>query len=356
MQTAFAVAFGTTARKSLLPFTGAIIPNNPTFDKVAACEIVGMHCVQRLSSISFHNTNEFSDEEIQAWEKDGVIAIDVGSRKYHGQVGSATEWVVNRYCISRTPGVQELIELINKNNGSGFLKQYAFSVVALIRKLYELEDSDEWRGKLCWAAGDVAAAFVKVGNGDVAHKDEPMEEQIAVLAKQFAQDSEKPLTLGQYVKHLWLLGENTDAITKKLAFWQDASRRLKQLYDRAKAEWDNLRTDAKHLSKLEFRAGPHRGIILRTNSRALVNVVTRDGRYTIRFIVESDGHTTIATNRLDISKLHEKFDQREPKQWHYNAAMGALLNGGPQYTGVKPTRIPSEELLGELKQLFAAAK
>lgn len=357
MQTAFAVAFSNTERKSELPFVGAILPNKPPIDKVAAYELVGMHCAQRLSAVNFHDTNEFADEEIQQWEKDGILPIDVGGRKYHGQAGSATEWVVKRYCLPRTKGVEELLELINDNNGNeknkgGFLKGYAFSVPGLIRKLYELKDEETWHAEVVWAAGDVVNAFVKVANGDVVPQHEPPDGDIILLAKEFAQDKEKPLTLGQYVANLWSLGESSDVIVEKLAFWQDALRRLNEIYAWAKAEWRQLQGDKQKLSRLEFKAGKHRGIILRTDNRALVNVVTREGHYAIRLIVSSDGHTTIATNRLDIAKLNEAFAEREPERWHYNRDMGALLNGGPQYTGVKPTRIPGDEIITQLKMLF----
>lgn len=351
MQTAFAVAFSNTERKSELPFVGALLPNKPPIDKVAAYEIVGMYCAKRLAEVTFHNTNAFPDEEMQELEKDGYLPIDVGSRKYHGLAGSATEWVVKRYCLPRTKGLNELVELINENNRTGFLKGYAFSVPSLIRKLYEFKDEETWHAEVVWAAGDVVNAFVKVANGDVVPQHEPPDGDIILLAKEFAQDKEKPLTLGQYVANLWSLGESPDAIVKKLAFWQDALRRLNEIYAWAKAEWRQMQGDKK-LSKLEFKAGKHRGIILRTDSRALVNVVTREGHYAIRLIVGSDGHTTIATNRLDISKLHEAFAKREPERWHYNRDMGALLNGGPQYTGVKPTRVSGDEIITQLKMLF----
>ncbi len=343
-----AAAFRNAVRKTPLQFAGAIVPFKSPIDKAAAFAVMSMQCAEEPVWLHVCKTTTFGDEKIAEWEKKGICCIDLGSRKYHGQNGSATEWVIGRYSLPRSEGIQKLIEVINKNNRTGYLKSFKGAVAHTMREMYELEKNtaDWWSVKVLSRAADIVTAFVRVENGEIFNRTQ-MPDQIAQLVAQFG-DTDKPLTLGQYASNLWVLGEESEAIQEKLEFWQTGLKRL---------------AEAKRVAKLcvakeklnSFYVGNLPGVLLEKRDHFFMKEVLRAHKFAIRIIVDDSGHAAISTNKLDCSTLYRHLNLREPGRWHHNEQMGALINGGPQYTETVATDVPPKKLV-EMVQYYLAPK
>ncbi|MDO8593618.1 MAG: hypothetical protein Q7R59_01820 [bacterium] len=314
-----------------------------------------MSCADEPVWLHVCKSNNFPDEKIAEWEKLGICCIDVGRRKYH-QVneGSATEWLVEHYRLARTAGIAELIEVINKNNRTGYLKSFRNAVPFIMREMYELEgsDADWWSVRVLHEAAKVVTAFVRVANGEAVRQPHLMDADLATLANDFGQ-GDKPLTLGQYVWNLWMLGEESEAIFEKLEFWQDGVKRLADARQRAKALVAQAIADGT-LPRFYVRNFP--GILLENRDHFFTKEVLHTHKFAVRVIVDGDGHATISTNSLDCTALATFLERGEPGMWHHNEQMGALINGGPQYIETPPTKITANKLVELVKNPTLAPK
>lgn len=113
-----------------------VVPNELTIDKMVTLFVyVREVCGWSLEQMDIH----FEDEFIGTGIPSEVADIDVRVKYNKKGFGSALEALVyeNR-AISTVPGMLHLVELFNKNNKTGFLKGYPFSLVWLIRELPRL--------------------------------------------------------------------------------------------------------------------------------------------------------------------------------------------------------------------------
>jgi len=345
----------TAARTSPLYFGGAIVPFKSPIDKAAAYAVMSMSCADEPVWLHVCKTTNFPDEKIDEWEKKGVCCIDLGHRKYHNVTeGSATEWLVERYNLQRTAGIMKLVEVINKNNKTGYLKSFRNAVPLIMRELYELEpnDADWWSVHVLAEAAKVVAAFVRFQNGEMVRQHAHLPAPIDQLVAQFG-DADRPLTLGQYVNNLWALGETPDAILEKLEFWQTG---MKRLADAKRAAKERLASAKLNTFGVKFGEKVLPGVLLERCGHFFNREVLHTRRFAIRIIVEDDGHAAISTNALDCGALHKYLERREPGRWHHNVQMGSLINGGPQYIETPPTQIPARVLVQFVQEYLAPKK
>lgn len=355
-ESSIAIALRAARKQTPLDFSGAMVPNKSPIDKAAALAAVQRSCSEILAWINVCKSTKFSDEQIKEWEDKGVCCIDLGDRKYNKDEiheGSATEWVINHYALPITPGLTKLVGVINRNNQTGYLKSFRNAVPYIMRELYELEraNADWWSVKVLKEAAEVVTAFVQVEDDEVVQRADlpaPVAELVAQLG-----DANKPLTLGQYASNLWSLGDDPLVIIEKLEFWEKGLKRLGKARQRAKAQV--VQAIAKGQLPT-FYAGRFPGVLLEKRDHFFTKEVLHAHKFAIRVIVEEDGHATISTNKLDCSALAKFLEKREPGRWHHNVQMGALINGGPQYTENPSTEIPSRVLVELVKSLLGPKK
>ncbi len=327
--------------KFTLDFSGVILPRKSPFDKIAALAVLSRHNRRDIESLRYYTANECSEEQFKAWDAERVYPIDIGHRKYHkAGAKSATAWLASRYLLPLSRGEQELLRLVNENNRTGNLKQGGDMRIAfLIRELYELDESDEWALEVIIECQNVILSYLDVEDGmAVRSADEPMDEALTHLAKKLAKDSEKPFSLGRYLRDLWLLGGSSEDIQRRVAFWRDNSQRLERERARAKGEFALMERN-------EFGIGDMKCLVLRTSDHFLAKAAARSKQYWARIIIADDGHVAISTEGLDVRGLAAELTQMEPERWYANNEMGALINGGPQYTSVEPTKFGAGMLI-----------
>lgn len=352
-----ALAFQRARKTTPLPFAGAIVPFKSPIDKAAAYAVMSMHCGEEPVWLHVCKTTNFSKEQIAEWDKKGICCIDLGQRKYHyANEGSATEWLVRHYSLPRTTGVQKLIEVINKNNQTGYLKSFRNAVPHIMRELYELEpnDADWWSVKVFSEAAKVVVAFVRVQNGESGREPSVAPADVTKLVNDFG-DVDKPLTLGQYAWHLWILGEPLETIQEKLEFWQKGIKRLADARQRAKAEVAQA-IEKGNLPTFRLKVGKDKflpGVLLVNRDHFFTKGVLHARKFAVRVIVDENGHAAISTNNFDCSALAKALELREPGKWHHNEQMGSLINGGPMYVGNPVTQIPALALIQFAKEYLA---
>lgn len=336
-------------------YEGVVLPNKPPIDKVVAATLVMFRNSKPLTSVTFWDDNQVPLEKFGEWRDAHQYPIDM--MKYHEVgVASATdytaihlgmvEWTkgVGVTASNLTPGFEKLRLMINKNNKKGHLRAMKFSVPYLIRETYELKGDDtDFHAELVSKAMDIVQSFATVENGAVvARSIEELEAALPDLVSRLRPSMDQPLTIGRYLSDLWFLGTSPQEIREKVEFW------LAQ-YD---AVANRLAEAEKTLSKLQpkkWSAAGEAGIVLRSDDHFLLKAATRSRQWGIRIVVTGPGHTTISTNQLDLSKMYEVLKRLEPDRWYYQPNMGALINGGPQYTAVEPTGYSTEHLIQMLQ-------
>ncbi len=326
-----------------LNFTGAAMPWKPPIDKILALCLLHNQSEQPLETLDYWKQNECPPEQFADWRDLKIYPIDIGDRKYHkAGVGSASEFIVKEFGLKLTDGFQSLVSMINENNKTGNLKGRKFAVAHMLREMYELEDSQELHLEIIRKTMDVLEAHARVVNGELNQPEEGLSDALPDLVEQFAGCNNAALTLGRYLRDLWLLGEEPAEIRSRIDFWLNGWGEVQARLAKGVEAFNKL-------SPLDWSAAGTKGIALHTDDRFLAKAAIKSGRYGIRIIVSGTGHTVISTNGFDLSKLHAALEKLEPGRWYYQAKMGALINGGPQYVGVEPTGVGSQQLIGLLK-------
>jgi hypothetical protein len=327
-------------------FTGAAVPYKPPIDKIVAYYLLLAHNDLPFDSVVYWTRNECSEKQFAKWRDERICPIDIGDRKYHeAGVGSATEFVVTQFDIQLSPAQNRLVEMLNKNNATGNLKQGGWDAIAfLLRELYELTDDQQFHFKVMDKAAHVVMCFTQVEDGQIAQPLDGLEEALPDLVERFKKTVHMPLTLGRYVQDLWLLGNEPAQIREHVRFWTDGAAELQRKLAEGRKAFDELQP------KDEFFAKGNKGIVVKSDDRFIAKAAIKCGDYMIRIIRTAAGHVTISTNGLDLGKVAEELTRREPGRWYYQAKMGALINGGPQYIGVQPTNLQPRHFIGMIQQ------
>lgn len=309
---------------------------NPPIDKAAAQAVVeiaqgGNH----LAIEDWYGENTCPDAQLQRWEAAGVLPIDIGSEKYHGKAGSATEFVIRKLGIRRTPAINRLIQVLDENNRTGYLKGATLSVAYVMRELYESEEYD---------AADVVARAVMVvktwlwdhsydpleGRDDAAFEAEPGLTEIRDATRGDYCD----FTVGQYARALWRSGRSVPAISEAARFWIAGCT----VVGREMAEAQNfiLRDHAQNPDEFEINVpnGKLWGRWIETTNSRVTKAASRN--YDVVVVRHAKrGHVSIMTDGLDVSLIFGELIRREPDCWVRSG--GAVINGGRMYRDVKPT-------------------
>lgn len=118
------------------------VPRSLTWDKLAALYWMcrSLFPIKRVWKFSDLMTTGLVDIHFNGDPNPPEGAIDIDARydyKHTGH-GSATEKVVEDRDLFDQPGVRHAVDLLNENNGSGFLKSFDNSLVWLIREFFNV--------------------------------------------------------------------------------------------------------------------------------------------------------------------------------------------------------------------------
>ncbi len=324
-------------------FEGVVIPYKSPIDKILAALLAIYKSDSEIRVIEFWKDNQCPPEQFAAWRDAKIYPIDIGDRKYHEVgVGSASEFVVKEFGMELTDGFVKLVGLINKNNKTGMLKGYKFSMAYMLRELYELDESEVFHATVVSKTIDVLESFAAVENGTMMQPIDGLDEALPDLVKKFEGCNYSPLTLGRYLRDRWLLGDEPSVIREKVEFWT-------KNFDEVRDKLAHAAAAAKKFAPIVHDVAGTRAVVVKSDDRFFAKAIIKSGLYGIRVIVSGSGHTVISTNGYDLAKMAGALEKLEPGKWYHQSRMGALINGGPQYVGVEPTSIGSAQLIGLMK-------
>lgn len=335
---------------------------NPTVAKTACAvrtlykpkidEIAGMTIrVKRNKStggtfdVAFHKSQYFDHNDLREANLNGTYTIDLGGDKYHDKTGSSTEMVVNDLygSVANAPiAIQRLVAMVNKNNQNGHLKSGSNRVAHILRELYELEDGEEWHFAVAEASVHVVSTWIDAYH---ANGEPVMNGEVRVLADKFKANAEAPLSLGEYIRNMVLLGDSAEKIVKRIAFWESGLARLTESRTNAKSLYSRMRHDT-------FSAFGLRGIVL--TGEAGNYFVAGCARKDYRIIITRNDAGLVAVTAMgfDLEMMYRSLALDETGQWYLvpTGGQSVVMNGSRQYADTLPTRKKTGELIRLLRE------
>ncbi len=309
-----------------------IVPKTLTWDKFTALYLFVTRVLKTtLDQVELLFEDQFgSDSPLP----DGVPDIDVRDPYNRGnRFGSATQRVAAEAGIAGEPAVKELVTLLNRNNENGFLKSFPYSLVWLIRELYEVGHSvDAYTHRrqvieLMWPVLDTYFGAAEVNLPAVVTID-------------------RPFTMDGYIRLMEIRGFDDDQIEAALypldrAFGKAETRR-QQARERAKAIEPRLftvrqvdgslapghliETDDQKVAGPYFKASP--GI-------ALLVVRMRSGRYAI-----------FCRGRQNMRPVFNALEAVEPGKWFLDERpQSPLVLNGSQSRNAEPSQLSPTEIV-----------
>jgi len=295
--------------------------------------------------VAFHKSQHFTADDLRKANLNGTYTIDLGGDKYHGKAGSSTEMVANDLfgSVDAAPvAIQKLVGLVNKNNKNGHLKAGQNRVAHILRELYELEEGEDWHLDVAAAAIHVVSTWI-----DAYHaKGIPVvDEAVSALAEKFKANAEAPLSLGEYVRNMALLGDPSEEIVTRMAFWEAGLNRLAEARARAKALYGSMRHDT-------FSTQGMRGIVL-TNEAAnyfVVGCARKD--YRVVITRNDRGNVTINARGFDLTDVYLVLSLDEIGLWYLVPTGGksVVMNGSRQYEQTPATKKKIGEFIRLLRE------
>ena len=312
------------------------VPETLTWDKLCALYVM---TVSRLHTTLDNIELIFEDELKGQLVPSGVLDIDVRKKYHELGYGSATDVVATIYSLTDVPGMNHLLAILAKNNGSGYLKDYPQSLVALIRKMYEVAHNVPWHEhrvqviRLFWPVMETYFA--------TAHKD-----------LDFVEVAEQPFSFRDYELMLHiaraegsLTRRDNDHLDELLRAFEKAATRDAQATERAQS-----------IVPTEF------GVRVQGGGSAQGHLITTDdSRLSAKYFRERQGFVVLVTRTRDgnaaifvrgdqnLKPLYDELDRREPDIWYLKVpdvpGKSPMILNGSDSKKQPPTQLTDSDLM-----------
>jgi hypothetical protein len=353
---------------TIKPLMIVVLPARPPIDKYVAYKRVSLDKGERFRlGVEFCDVNQPTDAHMSRWTSKcspGVepYMIDVGDKKYHRQGGSAAEVEVLSSETRSSRILKHLVELVNLNNKTGFLKEAPHSVAKIIRDAYEVMASPTTSQEVVFEHGmDVVDSYF-------SHQDrrawetinEPEHAELKKLWDGFGvkdADETKDFTLPRYFRQLFMGGRSEQEIITKISWWLDKVKRITARRDAAKAKTYMPRI-VRHVGEKTI------GLIYVGDcfeALAASHQQVGSGKLAVGILRNKLGQVHIASSYrhkgANFDALYAELNRREPGRWYFEGRFGKgqdpkIMNASRQFTGEPPTRISDGELLQLAERLI----
>ena len=307
------------------------MPESPTFDKIAALYIVQTVVGQAAENVVFWSVSD-EDEVTQRRAAEGFYLLDVGGNKYQErETGSAVETVCQDFEVT-DPNLRVLIETANKNNATGNLKSFPFSIVWALRESYQIgyENAEVVRRVL-----DVLDYCLKGIRQPVMEREAS---RVIMLLEKVGQKYQL-FTLSALIHDMVIGGAEMETVQEEVDWWREVFWKAQEARERANHE-------AEEIPKIRFRFTDRQipGCLIHTDSPmlwrplqkkfALVIFRTTAGNVSVKASPRSQLDLSAVAARLnDLDQRHQsnELDQRRQGQevWHFDEKSRSVLNGSP---------------------------
>ena len=310
---------------------GVVLVQEPQFDKIAAKRILERYLGYTLPVANFWASNEEPDNNtFQQWVDGNIIPIDLGRDKYHARgTRSALESIMVDYEIPRDQPLQELLDMVNKNNLTGYLKGFYGSITWTLRELYKLGRNPE---EVIMAVSHVIDIFLKAFDKSAQPGENAILERLVggLIGRDFLKSNFSPFTIPRYMRDMWRVGISVEEIIRRAKYFAEGWQSAQRMRQQAK---NDLLTGNGFEVTLNFALGPGRGGLVRTDSPFVSRELVKE--FLLVIVKNSKGNVRIQTTaqnaRVDLSRLARLLDELEPRRWFYDPRLPALFNGTRQY-------------------------
>ena len=317
---------------------GVVMLHSPPIDKIGALVLLERRTSGEIPVYRFWETNRCTRAQLGSWRAQGIEPIDLGNEKYH-QAGmpSAAAYTAKRHGMTVSAGEKALLDILAKNNESGWLKGRPFSTAWILRELYELGYDPQ---QVVRRVAHVVSCFVRVEDGErVPARDGATMEKIFWCELRRMRNSQfAPMTIPRYLRDMWYLGYQPDKIREMTKWWTHGWNEAKNAHKQAQAAFPRMR-------RVEFRASTRRCALVHTDDKFVVRVAAQ--AYDILVVRKSAGQVGILAQKVSLLRLYGWLKAQEPTIWHQ--AVGAISNGGWMYPRVMGTKLTDEQLIAAVQ-------
>lgn len=357
--------------QTMKPLMIVVVPAQPPVDKLVAYKRIELdkEASFRLG-VEFCDVNVPTETHLSMWRakcSSGVepYIVDLGGKKYHHHGGSAAEVEMMSSATHSGRIFNHLVELINRNNKTGFLKEAPHSIAKIIRDTYPVMARKNLSQEVVFEHG------MDVVNAYFFHQDkrawealsEPKHAELKKLWDGFGvkDGNVQDFTLQLYFRQLFMSGRSQQEITEKISWWLDKKHRIAERREAAKAKTYTPYI-VRHIGEktigfiyvgdcFEGLAASYQQI---GSGKLAVGIMRNELRQV--HIASSFRH-----KGAKFDALYAELDRREPGLWYFEGRFGngqdpKIMNGSRQFAGVPPTRISDGELLRLAEQLITFGK
>lgn len=323
---------------------GVIMPPQPTFDKCCAYFVM----LQRLGArdgdfpVEFHGVPTGDDDRIRALKKRGFYALDVGDNKYQNRrCSSALEVVCRDFGVEPDEALKKLLEMVGRNNKTGYLKGSSFSLVWALREAYKLERDPR---KVVSKVLTLVDAYFRDQRGSERKREWPMVGRYASLNEVMLALGDSALfcdwfTLAYFVNVCFSLGDPITKIRDEAKWWL-------RVFEATKKADVKTAESLEWARKKEFVVCGLTGCIVETDDPRVGRHLLTQMNYAVVVIRRPSGNVAILTNkklRFDMSPVAAALNRREGEIWFYDDRLQACLNGSNAWSQ-PPTSLSLEEI------------
>ena len=330
---------------------GVIMLHEPQFEKIAARSIVQRFLGYALPVVILWQRNDEPSEEIfRQWLEGNLIPIDIGQNKYHTRgTRSALESIIEDYEIPLEPALKQLLEIVNKNNLTGYLKGFHGSIVWTLRELYKLGCNQR---EVIGAVNDVVEAFLDAFDKPALPGEEAVLTGLVsgLIGKDFLKSNFAPFTIPRYMRDLWRLGVPVEEIVRRAKYFAEGWQSAQSM--RARTQEQLLSGENYEVFyNFEFPTG-QRGGLIKTDSPYLSRELVQ--QFDVAIIKNSHGNVRVQTRggpqKVYLAALARELEKQEPGRWFHDPRLPACFNGTRQYQ-VRPTSLNAEQFVEMIRRL-----
>ena len=341
------------------PVICVVVPALPPVDKYVAAKRVALDLGPFFRvRMAFCDVNIPTPEHYRQWdaicsEDRTAVLIDVGDGKYHKGFQSAAEMARLASSVEGGAVWNQLVGLANRNNETGFLKQFPYSTAKLIREAYHTATNPIVSQEFFWdKMMDVVNSFFWRQNRRDwnALFSDPKFVTLHRLWEGFnVQEKDvQPFTVPMYFRRLFMSGRPEADIIAKVTWWMKKGKQVQNLHAEARKKRYELQR-FQVCGKPAFVAAVGNYF----EAAAVSYQFLGSGRFALGVLRGPNGHAHIQPSfrhkDSDLSGVFAELDRREPTRWYYETRFDGgrsqmLMNGSWQFQGVTPTGLSDGQI------------
>jgi hypothetical protein len=340
------------------PVVMVVVPARPPIDKLVAFKRVQLDLRDEVRlEVAFCGVNEPNSEHLALWQSNCSAGrtpylIDVGKKKYHKLSSSAAQ-VEKMFSDTQSGSIfNKLVELVNQNNKSGFLKERRYSVAKILREAYHVMNGGEYSQEVVFDHGmDVVNAFFFIQNRREWNTlfNDPQYLKLRELWYGFNVIEKEilPFTLPLYFKQLFTSGRSEAEIISSITWWLDKAQRVASAHDSARNK-----TYRPRLFHIQRKAAGLIHINGHFEAEAAQYQWVGSGKFVIGIFRNDLGQVhvkcSVKHKGIDLYPFFVELKKLEPGKWYLEQrfkGIPMLMNGSSQFFDVTPTTLSDDDLI-----------